>query len=145
MTYLFCLHLLKRKLAWFGLRTLALETKLSEFDLKLKFKSSVSMKDKVTHCNWLNMNCDFIVLVLSGMQFILASPAAKSRPACYVFCFCFLLSIFNNFCQINYLEIYPMNLRQIYRVGRIMAVDDQPEISFLIDQGTLPWQPNFVF
>ena len=93
------------------------------------------MKDKVTHCNWLDMNCDFIVLVLSGMQFILASPAAKSRPACYMFCFCFLLSIFNNFCQINYLKIYPMNLRQIYRVGRIMAVDDQPEISFLIVRG----------
>jgi len=25
-----------------------------------------------------------------------------------------------------------------------MAVDDQPEISFLIPLGTLPWQPNFV-
>ena len=41
-------------------------------------------------------------------------------------------------------KIYHTDLCQIYVVGRIMAVDDQPEISFLIPLGTLPWQPNFV-
>ena len=47
-------------------------------------------------------------------------------------------------CQINYLRVYWTNLRQIFRFVRtIMDVDDQSEISFLIPQGTLPWQPIF--
>ena len=36
------------------------------------------------------------------------------------------------------------DLRQIFEVGRTMAVDNQSEISFSIPQVTLPWQPNFV-
>jgi len=48
---------------------------------------------------------------------------------------------FNDFCQTDYLKI---DLRQIIRFDRTMAVVDQPEISFSIPQGTLPWQPIFV-
>ena len=48
-------------------------------------------------------------------------------------------------CQINYLRVHQTNLRQIFRFVRtIMDVDDQSEISFLIPQGSLPWQPNFL-
>ena len=47
-------------------------------------------------------------------------------------------------CQTSYLKVYQTDLRQICRFGRTMAVDDQSEISFLIPQGTLPWQPVFV-
>jgi len=36
------------------------------------------------------------------------------------------------------------NLHEIFGVGRTVTVDDQSEISFLIRQGTLPWQPVFV-
>jgi len=39
--------------------------------------------------------------------------------------------------------VYRTDLHQIFRVSRTMAVDDQSEISFLIPQGTLPWQPIF--
>jgi len=35
----------------------------------------------------------------------------------------------------------PADLRHICRVGRILAADDQSQVSFLITQGTLPWQP----
>jgi len=37
--------------------------------------------------------------------------------------------IFSNFCQTN-LNIYRTDLREIFRVGRTVAVDDQSEISF---------------
>jgi len=47
-------------------------------------------------------------------------------------------------CQTSYLKVYETDLLQICRFGRTMAVDDQSEISFLIPQGTLPWQPVFV-
>jgi len=51
---------------------------------------------------------------------------------------------FNNFCLTsNYLHIYQTDLRQVCRVGRTLLVDDQPEISFPILQGTLPRQPFF--
>jgi len=45
--------------------------------------------------------------------------------------------IYNDSRQSNYLKIY----RQIFRVGRTIAVDDRSEISFSITQRTLPWQP----
>ena len=50
-----------------------------------------------------------------------------------MYCFDFLLYIFiyfNDSCQTNYLKMYRTDLRQIYRVGRNMAADDQSEISF---------------
>ena len=39
------------------------------------------------------------------------------------------------------LKIYRTDHRQIFRVGRLIAVDDQSEIGFSIVQGTLPGQP----
>ena len=45
--------------------------------------------------------------------------------------------------QTDYLKIYA-DLRQIFRVGRTMAVNNQSEISFSIPQGMLPWQQFFV-
>ena len=68
-----------------------------------------------------------------------------SLPGCFV-AVSFLFHIifiyfFIDFCQTDYLKI---DLRQIFRFDRTMAVVDQPEISFSIPQGTLPWQPIFV-
>ena len=50
------------------------------------------------------------------------------------------VSYFNDFCRTNYYTIYRTDLRQIFRVGRTVAVDDQCEkkINFSIPQGTLP-------
>jgi len=48
------------------------------------------------------------------------------------------LFIFNDSCQTNYLKIYKTDLRQILRVDRTMAVDDESEISFLVTQSTFP-------
>jgi len=61
----------------------------------------------------------------------------------YTFCCCFL--IFNDFFQSNDLNIYWTDLRQIFRNGKTVAVDDQSEIGSSITQGTLPWQPIFGF
>jgi len=45
--------------------------------------------------------------------------------------------IFNDSCQTIYLQIYWTDLRQIFRIGRTMAVDNQSEISISIPQGIL--------
>jgi len=68
-------------------------------------------------------------------------PARFSRPGHVLLLFLFI-SI-DSF-QINCLNIYRADLRQICRVGGTMALDDHYEISFSIPQGTLPWQPIFV-
>ena len=60
-----------------------------------------------------------------------------------MFCFCFLFC--NNSCQTNYPKIYQTDLRQIFRVGKTTAVDDQSEVSFSILRGTLSWQPIYGF
>ena len=75
----------------------------------------------------------------------LARPAAKSTPVGLRSVGVSYLFIFNDSLQTNYLKIYRIDLCQIFRVGRIMAVDDRPEISFTISQGTLLWQPSFDF
>jgi len=54
-----------------------------------------------------------------------------------------LFLIFNDFCQTNYPKIYRADLRQMFIVGRTMAVDDQSEISFFIPPGMLPRQPVY--
>ena len=60
----------------------------------------------------------------------LARPGGEGRhDGLYVL---LLFLIFNDSCQTNYLKIYPTDLRQSFRVGRTMAVDDQTEISFSI-------------
>ena len=41
------------------------------------------------------------------------------------------VSYFNDSCQTSYLKIYLTDLRQKFRVGRIVAVDNQSKISFL--------------
>ena len=43
--------------------------------------------------------------------------------------------------QTNDLNIYPTDLRQIFTVGRTIAVDKRSIVSFSLPQGTLPWQP----
>jgi len=74
--------------------------------------------------------------------YVLFSPPGCCSTAGYMFCCCLF---FNDFCQTNYLNIYRTDLRQIYRIGRAMAVYDQSESSFFsIPQGTLPRQPKFV-
>jgi len=55
------------------------------------------------------------------------------------------VSIFSDFWQNAYLKNYHINLCQIFMVGKIVTVDDQPKISFFsIRQGTLMRQPIFV-
>jgi len=51
--------------------------------------------------------------------------------------FLIYLSSFIDSSQTNYLKIYRTDLRQIFWVVGVMAVDDQSEISFSICQGTL--------
>jgi len=51
-----------------------------------------------------------------------------------MFCCCFVF-IFNDFCPTNYLKIYLTDYRQIFRVHRTVAVDDQSENSLSILQG----------
>ena len=58
------------------------------------------------------------------VQHYLARPT--TAYASYVL---LLFLIFSNFCQTN-LNIYRTDLREIFRVGRTVAVDDQSEISF---------------
>jgi len=48
----------------------------------------------------------------------LASPAAASTPAGYMFYFCFLF--FNDFGLTSYLKIYQTDLCLMFRVGRAM-------------------------
>ena len=55
-----------------------------------------------------------------------------SAFVCYVF-------IFNDFC----LNMCWTDLHEICLVGRSMAVDERSEVSFLITQGALLWQPIF--
>jgi len=57
---------------------------------------------------------------------LLAQSAAESGRE---FCLCHLF-ILNDFCQTNYLNIYRTGLHQIYRICRIMAVDERSEVSF---------------
>jgi len=45
---------------------------------------------------------------------------------------------FDDSCQNSYLKMYQTDLRQIFKIGRTMAVDDQSEISFSIPTMTLP-------
>jgi len=78
-----------------------------------------------------------------GRPAYLDRPAAAQQQTRRVICSAdvsYLLYIFNDFCQTNYLKIYQTDLYQIGRVGRIMAVES--EISLSIHQGTLPWQPT---
>ena len=62
----------------------------------------------------------------------LACPAilssSSSTKGYYVL---LLFLIFNDSCQTSYLKIYLTDLRQKFRVGRIVAVDNQSKISFL--------------
>ena len=67
----------------------------------------------------------------------LGHPAAARRPVGCLLCCCFLV-IFTDSCQTNYHKIYRIHLCKIFRVGRTMAVDDQPEISFSMPQETSP-------
>jgi len=63
-----------------------------------------------------------------------------------MFCLCFLLTYFLveiPFLKTNFLKIYRTDLRQMFVVGRTVAVDERREISFSIRQNTLPWQPIF--
>jgi len=70
-----------------------------------------------------------------------ARPAAESKPsACGLFVLLLLLVLylfytFNDSCQADYLIIYWIDLRHLFRIGRNVIVDNQPEISFSIPKG----------
>ena len=67
---------------------------------------------------------------------------AKRRRRGLMFCCCFIFKyFFCDFCHTNYLNIDRTDLYEICRTGRTLAVDERPEVSFSIPQGTLPWQP----
>jgi len=94
-----------------------------------------------------------MLFALCFIQLIIRSVGWATGLACSLllhssghgklFCCCFLF-VFNDFYQANYLKVCWTSLQQIFRVARTVAVDDQSEFSFLISQGTLPWQPIFV-
>ena len=68
----------------------------------------------------------------------LASPAANSKSAGYMFCFCFVFLCISNYpCQRNCLKICRSDVHQIFRVGRTMAVDYQFEFSFWCLKATI--------
>ena len=67
------------------------------------------------------------------------SPPGCCRRRAYVF---FILKYYNN-CQTNCLNICRTDFRQIFRVGRIISVDDRIEMHS-IPQGKWPLQPIFV-
>ena len=70
---------------------------------------------------------------LYELKFMLFSPPGGRGEGRHDGLYILLLFlIFNDSCQTNYLKIYPTDLRQSFRVGRTMAVDDQTEISFSI-------------
>ena len=41
-----------------------------------------------------------------------------------------LFLVSNDLCQTNYLNVYRIDLRHVFRIGRTVAVDDQPQVSF---------------
>jgi len=47
--------------------------------------------------------------------------------------FRFYLFIFSDSCQINYLKVYRSDLHEMFRVAKIMAVNDQFEIIIFFD------------
>jgi len=52
-----------------------------------------------------------------------------------------LFIIFNDLSQTSYLKIYRTDLRQFFRVGRTVAVDDQSKNSFFDPSWMFPRQP----
>jgi len=75
--------------------------------------------------------------------------AIGSAAVCYLFIYLFVFYLFiylfiNDSFQANYLNIFRTDLRQIRRVGRTIAVEDQPEISFFICQRTLSYKPIII-
>ena len=72
---------------------------------------------------------------------LLARPREQARRALCFAC----VYIFSDSRQISYLNIHRTDLRQIFTVGRTVAVDDQSEISFSIPRMSSPWQPIFSF
>jgi len=55
------------------------------------------------------------------------------------------LDIFSDLCQTNYLKIHRTNLYEICWFGRSLAADERSEVNLSIPQGTMPWQPIFLF
>jgi len=60
-------------------------------------------------------------------------------------CFSIVSFFFDDFCQPLNLGFHWTDFHAVSPFGSAMAVDDQSEPRFLIFQGTLPWQPTFVF
>jgi len=52
-----------------------------------------------------------------------------------------IFNIFIVFCQPSYLNIRRTDLHEICTVGRILKVDERPEVIFSIPQGRLHRQP----
>jgi len=67
----------------------------------------------------------------SGISWAISAPGSRqiTTPAPH----------YSSFLQAGCPSCLPTN-----SVKALMGVDDQSEISFLVPQGTLPWQPNFV-
>ena len=75
------------------------------------------------------------------MSLQLVRPAAVKEDG-LMFCSVSYLFFSNDFCQTN-VNIYRTKLRQIFRVYRTTAVDDQNEVRFLIPQGDVVVETNF--
>ena len=73
----------------------------------------------------------------------LAHSASNKPKVGYMFCCFFILYIFSDFFQTNYLYIHLIDLYEIYKDGRTLAVDERSKLFFSITRGILPRQPIF--
>ena len=78
--------------------------------------------------------------MLIDSSFIPLHCAICSAAVSYLCIYFFLF--FNDLCQTNCLKICGTDLRRMFRVDSTVTVDGQSEISFLIPEGALPWQPH---
>jgi len=65
-------------------------------------------------------------------------------PAAEQYVLLLFLIFYKQFRETSYLKISGTDLCLIFRVVGTMAVDDYSEISFLVCQETLPWQPKML-
>jgi len=120
-------------------RSLSTKSLLYCFDLLSLVYYEQRWKYSLRICRHVSL---FIFIYLAGTRCL------RSRlPGSHMFCFCILLflSFLRIVCQPFNLDFHWTDFHAVSPFGSAMAVDDQSKPRFLIFQGTLPWQPTFVF
>ena len=93
-------------------------------------------------CHWNSVSCADKTNKIGCHGNVHRTAARRAKQvhimALCLFCFRFVFIYFCDFSQTNYLNIYRVDLRQIFTFGRTTAVDERPEVGFFsIPQGTL--------